>query len=63
VGELARETLEVGVGLGVLGLLTYRSERPKWEAQLERFGLTPAAELSRWTGGFIDRGVLRLLGQ
>jgi hypothetical protein len=63
LGSIARGTLEVGVGLGVLGLLSYRAERPRWEAELERLGLGPAAELSRWTGGLLDRGVLRLLGQ
>ena len=63
LATLARDALDVGVGLGVLGLLRYRAERPRWEAELERLGLSGAAELSRRTGEIVDRGVLRLLGQ
>jgi hypothetical protein len=60
---LGRDALDVGVGLGVLGLLRYRMERPRWEAELERLGFAPAAELSRMTGSLLDKGLLRLLGQ
>ena len=61
VVEVARGLLETGVGLGVLGLLRLRSERPRLEAELERRGLIPLAALSRSTGNLLDQAVLRLL--
>ena len=61
VVDAARGFLETGVGLGVLGLLRLRSERPRLEAELERRGLIPLAALSRSTGALLDQAVLRLL--
>jgi hypothetical protein len=63
VAGIAREALELGVGLGVLGLLRFRSERPRLEAELERLGLPQVAGLSRRFGGLIDRGMALVMGQ
>lgn len=57
----AREALEVAVGLGVLGLLRYQSERPRLEAELERAGLAGAATVSRQAGDLLDRGLRRVM--
>jgi hypothetical protein len=59
--DAARGLLETGVGLGVLGVLRLRSQRPRLEAELERRGLIPLADLSRSTGNLLDQAVLRLL--
>lgn len=63
VAGIAREALELGVGLGVLGLLRFRSERPRLEAELERLGLPQVAGLSRRFGDLIDRGMALVMGQ
>lgn len=57
----AREVLEVAVGLGVLGLLRFQSERPRLEAELERAGLAGAATVSRQAGDLLDRGLRRVM--
>jgi hypothetical protein len=63
VAGVARQAVEVGVGLGVLGLLRFRSERPRLEAELEKMGLPQVAGLSRKAGELLDRGVALLMGQ
>ncbi|MEA3214701.1 MAG: hypothetical protein QOJ19_857 [Acidimicrobiia bacterium] len=63
VAGIARGALELGVGLGVLGILRFRSERPRLEAELERLGLPQVAGLSRRVGELIDRGMALVMGQ
>ena len=57
----ARDVLEVAVGLGVLGLLRFQSERPRLEAELERAGLATAAVATRQAGELLDRGLRRVM--
>ena len=55
------DVLEVAVGLGVLGLLRFQSERPRLEAELERAGLATAAVATRQAGELLDRGLRRVM--
>jgi hypothetical protein len=59
--EGARQALELAVGLGVLGLLRYQSERPRLEEELDRVGLTPAANLIHQAGDLLDRGLRQVM--
>jgi hypothetical protein len=60
--QRVRRGLEVGIGLAVLGVQRWMSVRPEVEAELERLGLGPAAELSRHLGDTVMSAVTRLTG-
>lgn len=61
VDERAREALHVSVGLAVLGLQRWLSVRKDIEAELDRIGLGPAAEVSRRVGDAVANQIARLL--
>lgn len=62
VPSALREAVELVVGLGVVGLLRFRSEREGLEEGLERLGLGPAAAVSRAAGGLVEAGLHAFLG-
>jgi hypothetical protein len=59
--EAARDTLEVVVGLGVMGLMRARAEAPRLEAELTRRGLEPLAAVTHTAGEVVDEVVRQLL--
>lgn len=57
----ARRALHVGVGLAVLGVQQFQSDRPALERDLRELGLPALAEATQRAGALIDGGVARLL--
>lgn len=57
----ARRALHVGVGLAVLGVQQFQSDRPAIERDLRQLGLPALADATRRAGALIDGGVARLL--
>jgi hypothetical protein len=57
--QRARQGIEVGVGLAVLGVRQWMTVRPEVEAELDRLGFGGLADLSRHLGetvsGVVDR--------
>lgn len=53
--ERAREGVEVGLGLALLGMQRWMSVRPDVERELDRLGYSFAAELSRQLGESVMR--------
>lgn len=60
VKERAREGVEVGLGLALLGVQRWMSLRPDVERELDRLGYTFAADVSRQLGDSVMRLVTEL---
>ncbi|MFN0027864.1 MAG: hypothetical protein ACKV2O_11905 [Acidimicrobiales bacterium] len=59
--ERAREGVEIGVGLALLGAQRWLSLRPGIERELERLGHYRAAGASRWAGRTLAEALQRSL--
>jgi hypothetical protein len=62
VADRARQAVELTVGLAVLGVQRWMTVRGDVEAELERLGLGPAAELSRRVGDVVTQQLGLLTG-
>lgn len=58
--DRARQGLEVGVGLALIGIQRWMSVRPAVEAELDRLGHSAAAEVSRQLGNTVSKAVTKL---
>jgi hypothetical protein len=57
----AQRALHVGVGLAVLGVQQFQSDRPGLERDLRQLGLPALADATQRAGGLLEGGVARLL--
>lgn len=57
----ARRALHVGVGLAVLGVQQFQSDRPGLERDLRQLGLPGLADATQRAGALLEGGVARLL--
>lgn len=58
--ERARQGVELGLGLAMLGVQRWMTVRPDVEAELERLGHTTAADVSRQVGDRLAKLLLDL---
>jgi hypothetical protein len=58
--QRARQGIEVGVGLALLGVRQWMTVRPEIEAELDRLGFGGLAEVSRQLGETVSDVVDRL---